>query len=55
VPREKKVSHIGYLICSRHAKEICVLNDGNSLEFIIVIIKEMYNWRSTKMAAECFI
>ena len=55
VAREKKVSHIGYLICDRHAKEICVLDVGNSLEFIIVIIKEKHKCRSTKMAVECFI
>ena len=39
VPREKKVSHIGYLICGTHTKEIYVLEVGNSLEFIIVITK----------------
>jgi hypothetical protein len=44
VPREKKVSHIGYLICGRHAKEIYVLNVGNSLKFIIVTIKEKHKW-----------
>ena len=55
VLREKKVSHISYLICGRHAKEIHVLDVGNSLEFIIVIIKEKHKWGSTKMAAEYFI
>jgi hypothetical protein len=44
VPREKKVSLIDYLICGRHAKEIYVLDVGNSLEFIIVIIKEKRKW-----------
>ena len=42
VPREKKVSHIGYLICCRHAKEIYVLDVGNSLEFIAVIIRQRH-------------
>jgi len=55
VAGETKVSNICYLICDRRAKEIYVLDVGNSLEFIAVIIREMYKWGSTKMAAERFI
>jgi len=51
VPREKKVLHISYLICGRHANEIYVLDVGNSLEFIAVIIRQRHKWGTTKMAA----
>jgi len=55
VPREKKVSHIGYLICGRHGKQIYVLDVSNSLEFIVVIIRQRHKWGSTKMEAERLI